>query len=196
MSIENLLIDLTAAIRELTATITGGQAPATSPNVEGSEGPKASSGRGRPRKTTEQPAQVNNSPATPSLFDQNTPEPSTTATPPVSEAVQQPPAGAPSAEAASTATTGQAGAAAPSAPPATQTPPTPTVSMEEFSKVFLELYEANANGVNGMQVVTAILGREGVKRAKELAADRMAVVYDEMKAHLATAKGNGAASLL
>lgn len=202
MSIENLLIDLTAAIRANTEALLGRSTPEAEEGTAahqyaeqtsaGAQSPKPqAAGRGRPRKQTEP---VNNSPLSAhqpppaSIFDQSAPEPSTTATPPASEA-------APSVEAANTATNGQATDAAPSAPPATQTAPA-TVNMEEFSKVFLELYEANSNGVNGMQVVTAILAREGVKRAKELAADRLGVVYEEMQAHLATAKGNGAASLL
>lgn len=216
MSIENLLIDLTAAIRANTEALLGRSTPEAEEGtaahqyaeqtLAGAQSPKPqAAGRGRPRKQTEP---VNNSPLSAhqpppaSIFGQSAPEPSTTATPPASEA-------APSVEAANTATNGQATDAAPSAPPATQTAPAPAeaapaptqpapppVNMEEFSKVFLELYETNSNGVNGMQVVTAILAREGVKRAKELAADRLGVVYEEMQARLATAKGNGAASLL
>lgn len=180
MSIEQIIADATAAIRELTAAIR-----AVENNGEGSEMGEAQAPakgkRGRPSKPS------TDSTPSGSLFDTGAPASSDKSTPPASNAQA-----AQGAAETSTNLSGSTATATNASAPSAQFAATSPVSKEEFFAAFLALSEINANGVNGMQFVKDLLTKYKVKRAGELSPAAMQEAHKEVVA--ATEKANAASS--
>lgn len=183
MSIEQIIADATAAIRELTAAIR-----AVENNGEGSEMGEAQAPakgkRGRPSKPS------TDSTPSGSLFDTGAPASSDNSTPPASNA--QAAQAAQGAGETATNLSGPTATATNASGPNAQVAATSQVSKEEFFAAFLALSELNANGVNGMQFVKDLLTKYKVKRAGELSPAAMQEAHKEVVA--ATEKANAASS--